>query len=134
MPALIAPSPITAMARPGLSCSLLAMAKPSPALIEENNAVMVGIEKPPRRSPGPGARAAVKKYHRNACRIPRLLPVHDMETIQGKFAHLERLDGREQRLGMGRGGPVFFLVLGHDDALKSMPAGFMPLKSRGGMA
>ena len=31
MPALIAPSPITAMARPGLSASLLATAKPSAA-------------------------------------------------------------------------------------------------------
>jgi hypothetical protein len=34
MPALIAPSPITAIALPGLSASLLAIAKPSPAEIE----------------------------------------------------------------------------------------------------
>jgi hypothetical protein len=34
MPADIAPSPITAMPLPGLSCSLLATAKPSAAEIE----------------------------------------------------------------------------------------------------
>lgn len=54
------------------------------ALVENDDVVMGGIEKTPRRGPGPDAGAAVKKHHRNPRRAARLLPIHDMGTVQGE--------------------------------------------------
>src|SRR6185369_3495726 len=77
------------------------------ALVVDDDAVRVRIEKLAMHGAGPRARTAVKEHDRDSLRISRLLVVHAMRALEVEMSAREWLDGREEGEQLARG--VFFL-------------------------
>ena len=80
---------------------------PGATLIENNNAVVLRVEKTPVRGRRTRAGAAMQKHHRLAIGVARHFPIHLMQTVERQDAGIERLDIGIQ-LGAQGGG-----VIGH---------------------
>src|SRR5450830_91482 len=65
----------------------------APALVEQNDAVFLGIEQLPVRWPTAATGTAVQKHHRLASRIAAHLPVHLMTVADIEHAAIIGIDG-----------------------------------------
>jgi hypothetical protein len=74
------------------------------ALIENDDAVMVGVEIAPMVGRGAGARPAMQEHHRHAVGVAADLPIHLMQAIEIKQARGVRRDRRIKRGGAVRTG------------------------------
>ena len=65
------------------------------ALIEDDDAIMVGIEEPTMHRRRTGARAAMQEHHRHAFGIAALLPIEPMNRVDLQHTRQIGLDRRK---------------------------------------